>query len=226
MTTIIGYLDLLMEGGLGDVPPRMRRPLALVHRNARRLDTILDDLLELNRLQRGRITAAPAPGELCLSVERAAEQVRSEGLLGERRVVLEPVVGLPVVSFDPARFEQALVQLLRWEGSRSRSVAPLAMRLRAVGGGRVEVALAAGGAWTPELAQWLSLAPEPPASELPPAAALAGLPRWSAVSLAIGRGLLALQGGWVTLQRRPEGDSDQGRGEGELVVSLGGAADG
>ncbi|MBP9084933.1 MAG: hypothetical protein KBG15_02400, partial [Kofleriaceae bacterium] len=54
LTSIVGYLDLFAEHRFGDVPATMVRPMASVRRNAHRLKRLVDEMLDVNRLEAGR----------------------------------------------------------------------------------------------------------------------------------------------------------------------------
>ena len=56
LTSIVGYLDLLEEGGFGDVPKSMERPMASLRRNAHRLKRLVDEMLDVSRIDSGRVT--------------------------------------------------------------------------------------------------------------------------------------------------------------------------
>lgn len=56
LTSIVGYLDLLEEGRFGDVPKSMERPMASLRRNAHRLKRLVDEMLDVSRIDAGRVT--------------------------------------------------------------------------------------------------------------------------------------------------------------------------
>ncbi|MDB4958138.1 MAG: histidine kinase [Myxococcales bacterium] len=55
LTSIVGYLDLFTEGRFGDLPPMLERPIGSVRRNAHRLKRLVDDMLDVNRIESGRM---------------------------------------------------------------------------------------------------------------------------------------------------------------------------
>ncbi|HEY1555154.1 MAG TPA: HAMP domain-containing sensor histidine kinase [Kofleriaceae bacterium] len=64
LTSIVGYLDLFSEGRFGDLPPLLERPLSSVRRNAHRLKRLVDDMLDVSRIEFGRITLRREPVDL------------------------------------------------------------------------------------------------------------------------------------------------------------------
>jgi signal transduction histidine kinase len=55
LTSIVGYLDLFSEGRFGELPPLIARPMASVRRNAHRLKRLVDDMLNVSRIETGKI---------------------------------------------------------------------------------------------------------------------------------------------------------------------------
>jgi two-component system, NarL family, sensor histidine kinase BarA len=55
LTSIVGYLDLFSEGRFGELPGLIARPMASVRRNAHRLKRLVDDMLDVSRIEAGKI---------------------------------------------------------------------------------------------------------------------------------------------------------------------------
>ena len=55
LTSIVGYLDLFSEGRFGELPSPIARPMASVRRNAHRLKRLVDDMLDVSRIESGRM---------------------------------------------------------------------------------------------------------------------------------------------------------------------------
>lgn len=97
------------EGGVGR---GVRRMAEVIARQSRRLTRLVDDLLEVSRITRGKLTLARRPVALGEVISRAVESARP--LLDERRHTLdlratpEPLI----LDGDPARLEQVVVNLL------------------------------------------------------------------------------------------------------------------
>jgi signal transduction histidine kinase len=64
LTSIVGYLDLFSEGRFGDLPPMLERPLSSVRRNAHRLKRLVDDMLDVSRIEAGRMVLRREPVDL------------------------------------------------------------------------------------------------------------------------------------------------------------------
>ncbi|MDP8246148.1 MAG: ATP-binding protein [Candidatus Hinthialibacter antarcticus] len=56
LTSIKGYIDLILGGDLGDAPDPLKNYLTIVSQNANRLASLIDDMLDLSRLESGKLS--------------------------------------------------------------------------------------------------------------------------------------------------------------------------
>src|SRR5262249_23566119 len=111
MTSIIGYLDLLREARLGPIPEAMQRPLASLNRNAHRLRRLIEDLLDVSRLESGRMVLRRRATHLNDVVASAMHE--QEPFWTEKRhtVELQAAADLPPVDCDPDKIHQVVANL-------------------------------------------------------------------------------------------------------------------
>ena len=76
LSTVAGYLELLGNGGVGPITDEQRDFLAVVSRNVHRLTLVVDDWLELSRLESGRVVVSHDAVALDAIVTRALEDTR------------------------------------------------------------------------------------------------------------------------------------------------------
>jgi signal transduction histidine kinase len=134
ITSIIGYLELLSDGAVGDLDQAQLALVSRVDRNSHRLLTLVEDLLTLSQIESSRLAIDAVPTDLRDVVSAAADAV-SWMLVGRS---LDLIVDLPEVpdrhEVDPEQLERMLVNLL----TNAVKFAP--------DGGRVEVRLEVGPA--------------------------------------------------------------------------------
>ncbi len=108
-------------------PEERREMAAVIQEEARRLSRLVDNLLDLSRLEAG----AAEPRRDWTSVEELIRTALSELAAGEGEFSLSIDRELPLVSVDPAQMERALVNVL--ENARRHSGGhPVSVRARAV----------------------------------------------------------------------------------------------
>jgi len=115
LNMIIGLVDLMMNSpGIYDVvlSPKMQDDLAVVHRNCVHISKMIDDVLDLTRMEAGRMILHQERVDLAELVERSAVMVRP--LLEKKRIWLETSipVDFPPVYCDRVRIQQVLLNLL------------------------------------------------------------------------------------------------------------------
>ncbi|MBI5930417.1 MAG: response regulator [Chloroflexi bacterium] len=111
LNSIIGYTDLVADGVYGDVTPQQFDRLEKVTRNARSLLTLINDILDLSRIEAGSITLN-------------TEAIKTSDMLDNVLTVLDPQIhekkltilreyaDAPAVFADPMRTRQILTNIL------------------------------------------------------------------------------------------------------------------
>ena len=111
LTAIVGWTDLFSEEDLDE--KTLRRGLAQVRQSARVLLALIDDLLDLARMDRGSLSLERRPVNLPDVLRKSIETVR---LMAEGRSVAIILAPLPAqmvpVRADPLRLQQVLWNLL------------------------------------------------------------------------------------------------------------------
>jgi signal transduction histidine kinase len=111
LTSIQGYVELLLEGA-GAPDGERRECLDLVKSNADRLLGLISDLLDLSRIEAGRIDLRRAAVELAPLIEGAARSLRPLIEARQQRLALELDDALPPAWADPDRVTQILTNLI------------------------------------------------------------------------------------------------------------------
>ena len=111
LTAIVGWTDLFEEGDIDE--PTLRRGIRQIRQSARVLLALIDDLLDLARLDRGALTLDLKPVFLSEVVQRSLDTVR---MMAEARGVVLMLAPLPEpmapVRADALRLQQVLWNLL------------------------------------------------------------------------------------------------------------------
>ncbi|MCL5291854.1 MAG: response regulator [Actinobacteria bacterium] len=112
LTSIKGYVDLMLEGDAGDIGDIQRDFLKIVKQNSDRLVGLINDLLDLSRIESGRVQLRKDPVNLDEAIDDVL--VTSRTLAEEKKQVITLVKpeSLPIVIGDSDRITQVLMNLL------------------------------------------------------------------------------------------------------------------
>ena len=112
LTSIKGYTDLLIAGAVGTINEGQRRFLNIVKSNAERLTALINDLLDISRVETGCITLHIEPlriEDIILEVDNSMrQQIEDKGL----RLVLDIAPDIEEVPGDRSRLTQVLTNLV------------------------------------------------------------------------------------------------------------------
>ena len=110
LTSIRGSLSLLNSGMLGELPGDAKEAVEIAERNAVRLIGLINDILDLERMEAGRIELHLAETELGSVLSRSAEAVK--GVAEQQGVGLEVLETETRAWADADRLVQVVVNLL------------------------------------------------------------------------------------------------------------------
>jgi len=111
LNIIVGYTQLLAEQSFGITTPEQDDSLARVLRTARNQLSLIDDLLDLARIEQGRLRCEPQAMSIAAVVPGLTEMM--EVLLGRRAVSFDVEIAPDAIAAaDPERVRQILVNLL------------------------------------------------------------------------------------------------------------------
>lgn len=113
LTSIRGYVEALQDGGKDD-PAMTTQFLGIIATQGARLNLILDDLLQLSRIESGQMTFRREPVDLRALIDRSVAIMRPlADKKGHRLETLAgPPEGLPAIHGDEDRLVQVLTNLL------------------------------------------------------------------------------------------------------------------
>lgn len=113
MTSLQGYAKMLLMGIGGDLSETQRGFVEVINSNADRMGRLVNDLLEISRLEAGRITLKLAPVDLGELVEETAAISRAEIESRHLALQVETSGDLPPVMADRERLVQILTHVVR-----------------------------------------------------------------------------------------------------------------
>ncbi len=112
LNAILGYTDLMLDGIYGEMQKQQLESLAKVRRNAESLLRLINDILDLSKIEAGRMSLSLEkfdPGELVRASLESVQPLFARSHL-ELRAEIAP--DLPTVEADRGKVQQALYNLL------------------------------------------------------------------------------------------------------------------
>jgi PAS domain S-box-containing protein len=178
-----------------DLPPPLRRLLVNIDLASARMARLVDDLLELTRLQAGRVQLRLERTDLCALARRAADAIEPLAEAKRQRLDLDLPPSPLWCSVDAERLERAVINVLANAQKYGREEGRIGLRLQR-GAGEISIAVSDDGPGIP---------PEEQArifNRFYRAAGTAGN-EGSGLGLPIARGMVELHGGRLEVVSAP-----------------------
>jgi len=112
MTSIKGFTQLLAMGSLGPVNDTQKEFLEIIQTNAERMITIINDLLDITKIETGSVELDMRPLHLAESLSNVMMELQPNIRAREHALSISIPPGLPLVRADARRLNQILVNLL------------------------------------------------------------------------------------------------------------------
>ncbi len=124
LTSVLGLSSLLKDQMLGELNPRQLRYTQLIYQSSRHLMTVVNDILDLTRIETGQLQLLFAPVHISTVCAQAFEQAKQLRLLEGKsddpptdeqltaQFSLEIAFGLDILIADELRLRQMLMHLL------------------------------------------------------------------------------------------------------------------
>ena len=112
LTSIGGSLGLLLGGAAGELPESANRLLAIAHRNCQRLLRLINDILDIEKIESGQMNFEMASQDLSDLAKRSIDAVSGMAVEAQVLVSLQASPDLPAVLGDADRLIQVIVNLV------------------------------------------------------------------------------------------------------------------
>ncbi len=112
LTSIKGYLSLVLDGDAGEVPLDQREFLEVAARNTERLEALVNDLLDLSRIEAGRLELKRERLDFAALTSQTAESLRPQLESKGQTITVEVDDDLPEIWGDARRISQVIGNLV------------------------------------------------------------------------------------------------------------------
>jgi signal transduction histidine kinase len=112
MTSIKGFTQLLAMGSLGPINDTQKEFLNTIQTNAERMISIINDLLDITKIETGSVELDIRPLHLAETLSNVVSELQSSIAAREHDLSINIPPGLPLARADAKRFNQILYNLL------------------------------------------------------------------------------------------------------------------
>ncbi len=114
MTSIKGYVEVLLMGASGNVNEQQKHFLEIIQSNTNRLKSLVDDILDVSRIESGHIILRPELFDLLSKITDIIEIHKNSTLMDSKHISYQiNLIGkIPSIVADPERIEQVLLNIL------------------------------------------------------------------------------------------------------------------
>lgn len=112
LTSIIGFISLILDGKTGKINQKQHESLSRAHRQSKRLAALINDLLDVSRIEAGRIEMKQEHVQIDRIAKRRIEELRPQADEKAISLFLEAQSNLPRMIADADRIGQIFVNLI------------------------------------------------------------------------------------------------------------------
>ncbi len=114
MTSIKGYVDIMLQGATGELNEQQTKFLEVVKNNTERLNILVNDLLDVSHIEAGKVSLTMQPIDIHDIVARVVETVQRRAHAEEKPIkfTIQTIPDLPLVLADPDQAEKIIANLV------------------------------------------------------------------------------------------------------------------
>ena len=193
LNSIIGFTDIMLRGMAGELTEEQAKQLAMVNASGKHLLVLINDMLDLSRIEAGAEHVVTEPVDLAALVRGCVETVRPMALEKRLALTVHEGSGMPERTHtDPAKVKQILLNLLS-NAVKFTDAGEVAVAVRLLHGEWIEVSVTDTGIGIPvesyeQIFETFYQGPDPRLAKCP----------GTGLGLAISRRLAEMLGGRLT----------------------------
>lgn len=113
LTSVKGYLSMVIEGDTGEISPQQRRVLEEAFNSSERMVRLIADFLNVSRLQTGKFVIEKAPSDIVKVVKEEVSSLKVIAKTHDMKLVFQiPKESLPEVQIDEAKIRQVIMNFI------------------------------------------------------------------------------------------------------------------
>ena len=109
LTSIKGYISMILEGDAGDVPEQQKDMLKTAFTSAQRMVYLIADLLNVSRLQTGKFVIEPVDSYLPDIVTEELAQLKEAATAKQISLIYDKPTDFPRIKLDETKIRQVIM---------------------------------------------------------------------------------------------------------------------
>jgi PAS domain S-box-containing protein len=130
ITAIKGYIEVLLMRTLGPITEEQKQSLEVALRNVTHLDHLIQDILDISRLESGTMKFIPEKANVKKILEEATDTIQSSADVKHIHIATEVEPLVPDLVVDQERIKQVLTNLLNNAIKFSPEQSPITIRVK------------------------------------------------------------------------------------------------
>lgn len=112
LTTVKGYLSMVLEGDVGKVAPAQKKVLEEAYDSAQRMVFLIGDFLNVSRLQTGKFIMEWASADLSKVIDQEISQLQASATSRKLRLVYDAPASFPEMVVDETKLRQVMMNFI------------------------------------------------------------------------------------------------------------------
>ena len=113
LTSVKGYLSMVIEGDTGDISAQQRRVLEEAFNSSERMVRLIADFLNVSRLQTGKFVVEKSPSDIVKVVKDEVSSLKIIAKTHDMKLIFKmPNEPLPKVTVDEAKIRQVIMNFV------------------------------------------------------------------------------------------------------------------
>lgn len=112
LTSVKGYISMIMDGDVGRVSTDQKKLLGEAFNNSERMVGLINDFLSVSRIQTGRFVIDKTPIDLSLVVEQEVESLRANANARQMELVYDKPDDCPIMDIDEGKIRQVIMNFI------------------------------------------------------------------------------------------------------------------
>jgi signal transduction histidine kinase len=109
LTSVKGYISMVLEGDAGRISDSQRQLLGEAFSSSERMVRLIDDFLNVSRIQTGKFVIDKHPIDLSKLVEQEIDSLGSSALVRNMKFVYNPPRNFPIINVDESKIRQVVM---------------------------------------------------------------------------------------------------------------------